>query len=486
MGFSLGELFISLGFDVDESKLKSFKNNLRDTHEEMVKLGTVAGGTIASLSLFVQHAADGSVRLSNMGSLWGANIQGAQTFANALHQVNSQISVSAGQEKFRAFTEMINAKVPVGSGAYGALALLGVKNPWANSDDVLNEIRANLPGRMASLGATPEKQRARASDLLSQIGLGDSLNAILMPEDKYHAAGQYDIQQGTIDNLSKYAKATAEFDEALNKFSTDIAGELGEKMVKVVEWLTKTLNIIDNFNNAHPGAGAAEGVAGGVAVGAGGWAILRKLGSLFAGGGAASAEASFWGTGAGAGAGAGGIGLIGSAGILGAMGSIPWVASWVGKQIGESLAGKTTFTNAQRAGIMHALNDESGMNPAAVGDHGLAYGIGQWHPDRQANFKNWSGHDIQGSSREEQLAFANYELTQGMERAAGQKIAQAQSEQEAYLLTKKYYERPAGAQNIVINVHSNAADPNEVADIVDRKLQTTISGAYAQTNQGAQ
>ena len=488
MAGSLGELFLTLGFDVDDDKLKAFKSSLRDTHEEMVKLGTVAGGAAASMALFVQHGADGAVRLTNMASLWGANIQGAQTFANVLHQVNSQISVSAGQEKYRAFAEMINAKVPVGGGAYAALAQLGVTNPWANPDEVLSQIRHNLPANMARLGPTPEKQRARASDLLAQIGLGDSLNAILQPDSKYNAAGQYNIQQGTLDNLSKYAKATAEFDEAMNKFSTDMAGQLGEKLVKVVEWLTKAVNFIDNFNNAHPGASVVEGSAGGVVAGLGGWKALKWLRGL-SGAAPEAAEAGFWDAGAtlGGEAAAGGLSLPITALIATGL-AATYGASWVGQKIGESLRTSKGFTSEQQAGILRALQDESGkdLNPNAVGDSGRAFGIAQWHPDRQANFERWAGRSIYGSSREEQMAFVNYELTQGMEKSAGDKIAQAKSEQEAYLLTKKYYERPAGSENIVINVHSNATDPHEVANIVQQSLQQHINGAYAQTNVGAQ
>lgn len=494
---SLGELFISLGFDVDGDKLKNFRSQLRDTHEEMVKLGTVTAGTLTTLGVFTQRYADGAVRLTNMASLWGANAQAAQTFANALHQVNSQISITAGQDKYRGFAEMINAKVPVGGGAYGALSLLGVTNPWGSPDEVMQEIRKNLPSHMGSLGSSPEKQRARANDLLGQVGLGDSLNAVLMPDSQYSAASQYNTTGGTLESLSKFARATAELDEAMNKFSNDIAGELGEKLLKVVQFLTKAVNLIDAFNTSHPGAGTVEGVAGATVASLGGWAVLRRLfGSKAAaqGGGTAFEEfaASWNGAAAGGGAAeaAGGIGALGSAGILALFGSIPWVAGWGGDKIGNYLkgSGKTSFTDAQRVGIRRALMDESGpgLDPNAVGDNGQALGIAQWHPDRQANFARWAGHSMRGSSRDEQLAFVNYELTQGMERAAGDKISRTSGEQDAYLATKKYYERNAGSQNIVVNVHSNATDNQVVAKLVTDHFQRTINNAYAQTNLGPQ
>jgi len=101
------------------------------------------------------------------------------------------------------------------------------------------------------------------------------------------------------------------------------------------------------------------------------------------------------------------------------------------------------WSHAQAAGIAASLKAESGFNSGAVGDSGHAYGLGQWHEDRQAAFAQWAGHDIKASKREEQLGFVNYELRQGNERAAGQALAQTSTAAEAGAVVSKRYERPA-------------------------------------------
>jgi Phage tail lysozyme len=93
-------------------------------------------------------------------------------------------------------------------------------------------------------------------------------------------------------------------------------------------------------------------------------------------------------------------------------------------------------------GIVANLQRESNLNPQAVGDNGRAYGAAQWHPDRQANFKTWSGKDIRESSLMEQLQFVHYELTQGAEQRAGQLLRAAQNAQQAGEIVSRYYERP--------------------------------------------
>lgn len=101
------------------------------------------------------------------------------------------------------------------------------------------------------------------------------------------------------------------------------------------------------------------------------------------------------------------------------------------------------WTAAQAAGIVANLQAESGLRPGAVGDGGRAYGIAQWHPDRQAAFQRFSGRAIQGSTFEEQLRFVQHELTRGGEVRAGNRLRNANSANEAGSIVSQYYERPA-------------------------------------------
>lgn len=103
------------------------------------------------------------------------------------------------------------------------------------------------------------------------------------------------------------------------------------------------------------------------------------------------------------------------------------------------------YTPEQAAGIVGNLQAESGanLNTAAVGDGGKAYGIAQWHPDRQQNFKRAMGKDIQGSSLEDQLAFIIWEL-KNTEKNADSYLRRAQNAEQAAAIFDKYYERSSG------------------------------------------
>ena len=105
------------------------------------------------------------------------------------------------------------------------------------------------------------------------------------------------------------------------------------------------------------------------------------------------------------------------------------------------------WTHAQASGIVANLQRESSGNEKAVGDNGKAYGLGQWHPDRQANFAKFAGKDIHESSHAEQIAFVNYELRKGSEQNAGRQLGGATSAADAAAIISRSYERPKDKEN---------------------------------------
>lgn len=100
------------------------------------------------------------------------------------------------------------------------------------------------------------------------------------------------------------------------------------------------------------------------------------------------------------------------------------------------------WTKEQAAGIVSNLEAESKFKTNSVGDDGQAYGIAQWHPDRQRMFARRFGKDIRQASFQEQLEFVNYEL-QTNEKAAGDKLRNAKTPEEAGAIVSRHYERPA-------------------------------------------
>lgn len=118
---------------------------------------------------------------------------------------------------------------------------------------------------------------------------------------------------------------------------------------------------------------------------------------------------------------------------------------------------KQGWTKEQSVGIVANIKRESNFDHKAVGDGGKAFGLAQWHPDRQGEFNKLFGKPIQQSSFEEQLAFIQFELTQGNERRAGDMLRTARTGRDAAAIVSKHYERPA-KRDFEANARGNIAD----------------------------
>ena len=101
------------------------------------------------------------------------------------------------------------------------------------------------------------------------------------------------------------------------------------------------------------------------------------------------------------------------------------------------------WTKAQAIGIAANLEVESKFKTNAVGDGGKAYGIAQWHPDRQRKFQEIYGKSIREAGFKEQLEFVNWELN-NTESKAGNIIRQAQNAGQAAAAVDQHYERSSG------------------------------------------
>jgi hypothetical protein len=119
-----------------------------------------------------------------------------------------------------------------------------------------------------------------------------------------------------------------------------------------------------------------------------------------------------------------------------------------GRYIADRLI-KMGWTPEQAAGIAGSILQESGGDPTARNKTSGAQGIAQWLGTRKKDFEAYAGHSLDVSTLDEQIAFMNYELTQGKERGAGNKLRSAQTPEEAARIHAQAYER-AGKDEINI------------------------------------
>lgn len=123
------------------------------------------------------------------------------------------------------------------------------------------------------------------------------------------------------------------------------------------------------------------------------------------------------------------------------------------------------WTKEQAIGIAANIHHESGFKEHVQGDKDprtgqyKAYGIAQWHPDRQREFKRVFEKDIRESTYEEQLAFIHHELTT-THKSAGDALRKSKTAGDAAAALTLKYEIPANKEQKAIE---RAATANKYA-----------------------
>lgn len=209
----------------------------------------------------------------------------------------------------------------------------------------------------------------------------------------------------------------------------------------------------------------------------------KVTGGAAPGGGAGGAGAA-GGFGGGAAAPGGGGGAGG--GIMGGAGggaAVPAATKGSFRQIAMDYFSSRGWSKEQAAGLVANLETESHGNIGAKGDSGAAFGIGQWHPDRQAAFRQVFGKDIHQSTLQEQLAFVDWEMN-NTEARAGAALKRATTAQGAGAAVSRYYERPR-------DVAGNMASRGQLASSILAGYQpgqapatTTTTGGGPQVEAG--
>jgi len=138
------------------------------------------------------------------------------------------------------------------------------------------------------------------------------------------------------------------------------------------------------------------------------------------------------------------------------------------------------------AAVAGNLKAESNFNPTAVGDFGEAYGIAQWHPDRQAQYKKLFGVPMQSGTPAEQLKrqteFILWELHHQYRGALTKMTAATTTYQKSAIFTKDY-ESPANfAQQIPLRARYAQEYENDPTVTMLKRSPATSSRIGAQSS----
>lgn len=452
----LKEFLVKLGFQTDEKSLKRFTNGVSDATVGVGKL--VAAIQAASLTV----AAGVAKFAANMETLYfaaaktGSTAVGIKAFSKAVENLTGN-----GEDALASMQGLARA-LRTNPGNFGLLSALGV-----NARDANGQLR-DTADIMADLGAAlADRPYYLAKQYGDMLGIGeDTLRAMMSGEFSAELQKQRELLRNS--GYDEATKKAAEFMRQLRELQTRIEAvgvtigssllkALGPQLEEAARWFERNADSIAVAVSAVGTAiiRASEFILPVLKKIAEGWSLIYQAAKDA---GRAMVDAMPTSLADKIGAGTGkvldwlgirdqvdrALGLSGGGPASSAPSSSGAPGAGPGGKKVDAMAffQRMGWTRNQAAGIVANLQHESNMNPRAVGDGGKAYGVAQWHPDRQKNFERWAGKSIRDSSLEEQLAFVNYELTQGAERRAGDLLRAATNASQAGDIVSRHYERP--------------------------------------------
>jgi hypothetical protein len=280
---------------------------------------------------------------------------------------------------------------------------------------------------MDDLARAMQDQTPQARELIANtMGAGGALNFLIQAQNQREAQLDRAQRSGAIrskqqiDSDVRMQQSVTGLDDSWHRLLNTLSTRL------IIPWLQPAIDAVQKLADMIPGGAPSGAAAGG--------------GSAPAGGGGGGAR----------GASRGGGGAV----------------SGKAKDV-QAFFMARGWSAAQAAGIAANLQAESGFDPHAVGDHGTALGVAQWHADRQAAFRARYGHSVGMASLAEQLDFVQWELTAGSRRGAGDRLRATANARDAGGVLSRYYEGPR-------DVHGEMARRGELAENINGQVDVHV------------
>lgn len=229
----IGELFIALGFDVDDQKLDGFTTKLNNGLKGMLAISAAAAGTVFAINKFVAGSVDAAVGMRNFNRETGDSIQLLQKWQNAAILTNPELSKEQVTGYVRAISDQIGA-IRMGGGNAGAFSMLGVGMGEIMSGDafqVLESIRRNWDDTVGKFGLEG------AVNKLKETGLDPSmLGALELTNDEFERMSENLVMSSA--DIAKLAR----LGDAYSKFGLQFAHMKDKISASMAPAITNALN----------------------------------------------------------------------------------------------------------------------------------------------------------------------------------------------------------------------------------------------------
>ena len=203
MAVNVGDIFVALGFKVDDKELKQFDGGVRNLTGNILATTGAVAGAIYAVSRFISSSTTAAASIRNVAQETGIATDELQKVAYAANAANSAFSFDQAVNGIANLRKSLY-DIQFNGGKNGVWGVLGIDPNGKDIDQILDQLSQKLHGM----------DRARASDLLDQTGLGRGYLSLL--EEMYNNPNFVDQTGGPLVISDKDIATLAEADRILN------------------------------------------------------------------------------------------------------------------------------------------------------------------------------------------------------------------------------------------------------------------------------
>lgn len=255
----VGSLFVALGFQVDDKKLKEFNDGIKNVTLSIAKLTAGAAAGIYAVNRFISESVGNAQKLQKFNMETGFATEGLERFYNVARSLDQTVTFDQVISGFQKMSEI------VGSAAWGEFSgkalFAGIYDPANSSpEEIISTIRAN---RDKILYGQLNGNRSAFKKLLDEVGLGDFMGAIMADEETYKRLYESALPTSPeqLEALLRMSKAMSDFKYNFSVFKREMSVKIEPYWVKMLE---NAIPILTEFtdNMIFLGHAAMEAFAG--------------------------------------------------------------------------------------------------------------------------------------------------------------------------------------------------------------------------------
>lgn len=246
MASMVGELFVALGFKVDQKALKDFDDGIKTLEKNMFKLAAGAAATVWALNRFVAGSVSRAEQLRAFRLETGWATDGIEQMAEAARQFDSTVTFDRALQGMKTLADLSGS---AGWGQFEGKALFTGISDWANitPERMLSVMRENYGSFLAMQGGNV----AAVQQILDTVGMGWAVGLLQADNASYNRA-MTDAERFMTTpeqeyHLLRLADALSDVRANFGQWKKEITAKISPALVDMLE---KSIPLLYQFSNA--------------------------------------------------------------------------------------------------------------------------------------------------------------------------------------------------------------------------------------------